>query len=113
MSYEIFDLNNLKRFSSTASSFMDAGLRYIHLPGLSLPENCTPGSCDALLCMDQRDGYPTRLFLSSKVQASAPPLNWHMTPTVAGRVWQAFSWKGVPSTDPVSVLIGHLKAFTP
>lgn len=110
---DLFDLTQLKRFSSGVSVFADAGLRYIHLPELALPAQCDPPSSDALLCMDARDGYPTRLLLASKIETPARPLNWHMSPTVAGRVWQAFSWKGVPSTDPVSVLIGHLKAFTP
>lgn len=107
------DLAAIKRFASEASTFMEAGLRYVHLPQLRLPESCDPGVDDALLCMDTRDGYPTRLFFSKKIATPVRGLNWHMTPTVAGITWQAFSWNGVPSGDPVSVLLGHLRAFTP
>jgi hypothetical protein len=110
---ELFELVDVKRFSPGASTFADAGLRYIHLPDLSLPANCTLVKDHALLCMDQRDGYPTRLFFAHQVGTSVRALNWNMTPTVAGVVWQAFSWKDVPSTTPIEVLLGHLVAFIP
>jgi hypothetical protein len=61
--------------------------------------------------MDARDGYPTRLFFSERIGTTARTLNWHMTVTVAGTVWHAFSWNGIPSSDPVEVLLGHLNAF--
>jgi hypothetical protein len=106
-----FDLTDLQRFSSGASTLSDAGLRYIHLPDLRLPPTCSPPKADALLCMDARDGYPTRLFFSRPIATPARGLNWHMTPTVAGVVWHAFSWNNVPSTAPIQVLLGHLAAF--
>ena len=108
---DLFDLSDLKRFSAGASTLTDAGLRYVYLPQLSLPAVCSPAKADALLCMDTRDGYPTRLFFSQPIGSPARSLNWHMTPTVAGVVWHAFSWKDVPSTTPIQVLLGHLAAF--
>lgn len=107
------DLTHIKRFSPEATSFMEAGLRYIHLPKLKLPEECTPDVDDALMCIDQREGYPTRLFFSKPITTKARPLNWHMTVTVAGTVWHAFSWNYVQSTTPVEILVGHLRAFLP
>lgn len=108
-----FDLASLKRFSSEVSTFTDGGLRYIHLPALRLPDGCAPSSCDALLCMDARDGYPTRLFFASRIETKVRELNWNLAPVVAGAVWQAYSWTGVQSTQPVAVLMGHVQAFMP
>ena len=105
------DLTEVKRFSSDASSFTESGLRYVHLPGLALPRGCTPLKADALLCVDGRDGYPTRLFFAERIATTARSLNWHMTVTVAGTLWHAFSWTGVPSGEPVAVLLGHLNAL--
>jgi hypothetical protein len=105
------NLGALKRFSSDASTFTEAGLRYIHLPKLGLPTGCTPSEADGLLCMDARDGYPTRLFFSERIATTARTLNWHMTVTVAGTVWHAFSWNGIPSSESLEVLLGHLNAF--
>jgi hypothetical protein len=105
------NIGALKTFSSEASTFTEAGLRYIHLPKFGLPSGCTPSEVDALLCMDARDGYPTRLFFSERIATAVRTLNWHMTVTVAGTLWHAFSWTGVPSSDPVEVLLGHLNAF--
>jgi hypothetical protein len=47
----------------------EAGLAYLYLPGLKLPKGCDPQVVDALLCLQPRDGYATRLFLSVRISS--------------------------------------------
>jgi len=111
---ETLDLAGLEAVSSGISTFVDAGQHYVHVPSLRLPNGCTPSVAAALICMDTRDGYPTRLFLSAKIGTSSRALNWNTTVAIAGKTWHSFSWNYVPSsTRPVEVLIGHLTAFLP
>src|SRR5205823_4463302 len=105
---ETFDLACLEAVSSGISAFVDAGQRYVHVPALRLPSGCSPSVAAALICMDTREGYPTRLFLSHQIQTSARSLNWNTTVAIAGKTWHSFSWNYVPSTKPVEVLVGHL-----
>jgi len=111
---EPLDLAGMDAISTGVSTFTDAGHRYVHVPTLRLPIGCTPELAAALICMDARDNYPTRLFLSEKVATSARPLNWNMSVAIAGQTWHAYSWNYVSSSPrPVEVLIGHLVAFLP
>jgi hypothetical protein len=111
---EPLDLVGFDAISSGISTFADAGQRYVYVPALRLPSGCTPAVAAALICMDPRDNYPTRLFLSEKVSTTARQLNWNTSVAIAGQTWHSFSWNYVPSsTRPVEVLIGHLAAFLP
>jgi hypothetical protein len=111
---EPFDLVGLETISTGVSTFADAGQRYVHVPKLRLPNGCAPQETAALICMDPRDNYPTRLFLLSQISTTARALNWNMSVAIAGQTWHSFSWKDVPSSSrPVEVLIGHLAAFIP
>jgi len=66
---------------------------FFFLPGLSLPDGCSPSLVDALLCPVPRDGYPFRLFFAEKI-ASPKTLNWNVTGVrILERNWHAFSWK--------------------
>lgn len=109
---ESLDLTGMEAISAGVSTFTDAGLRYVHVPTLRLPSGCAPAVASALICMDPRDNYPTRLFLAEKIATTAAALNWNMSVAIAGRTWHSFSWNYVPSSSrPVEVLIGHLAAF--
>jgi len=44
----------------------EGGRVYLHLPKLKLPSGCVPAEVEALLCLQEHSGYPTRLFLSSR-----------------------------------------------
>jgi len=111
---EVLDLTGLDAISSGVSTFADAGQRYVHVPTLRLPEGCTRDVLATLVCMDTRDGYPTRLFFSEQFSTTARALNWTAPVAIGGQTWYAFSWKDVPSsTRPVEVLIGHLAALLP
>lgn len=108
------DLTGLDAISSGISAFVDAGCRYVHLPALRFPMDCAPSSAAALICMDTRDGYPTRLYVSERVVTPSRALNWNSTVAIAGKTWHSYSWNYVPSSPrPVEVLIGHLAAFLP
>jgi len=109
---EVLDLTGMDAISSGISTFTDAGQRYVHVPTLRLPCGCTPAEAAALICMDARDNYPTRLFLSERISTTARQLNWNTSVAIAGQTWHSFSWNYVPSSKrPVEVLIGHLAAF--
>jgi hypothetical protein len=84
----------------------EGGLTYIHLPQLTLP-GCT--IVEALLCMSARDGYPTRLLLSQKVEGKGG--NWTVH-SILDRPWHCWSWKDVSADQrPIEILAGHLMAL--
>lgn len=103
----------LKNYCSKLSAFVENGVTFLHLEGLRLPRGCTPESCDALLCPSERDGYPSRLYLSVQV-SSGCTRNWNVSNARIGeKNWYAFSWR-VALTAPTltQILIEHLKGFT-
>lgn len=99
-----------------AQNLTDGGLRYVYLPQLALPVGATPQRMDCLLCLDQRDGYPTRLFFAAQVTPNpttprSAALNWNGNTRILERNWVAFSWKDVRAAQhPVSILTAHLDA---
>ena len=113
MTSACYDLSALRRFSPTPSEFTDGGATYIHLPNYRLPEGCTPKQVDVLLRMDSGGGYTTRMYFSERITSpSSGSLNW-TTAVICGRTWHVYSWNGVHPVDPISVLVGHLKALVP
>lgn len=92
-----------------AAEMTEAGLIYVFLPKLKLPEGCSLSEVEALLCLSARDGYPTRLFLSAAVAGKGN--NWR-TYRILDRTWHSWSWKDVSSSlRPAQILLGHLDAF--
>jgi hypothetical protein len=66
---------------------------------------------DLLLWPWDRDGYPSRLFLSEPVESSEAR-NWNGTFNLQGRKWHAISWNYVANSLPwIEILGAHLKAF--
>jgi len=104
--------SELETIAPGARRVEEAGLHYIFLPGLHMPKGCTPEVVDCLLCLDPRDGYPTRLFLATQVNAPGKALNWNPPVHILATNWVAFSWNNVPATQhPVQVLLCHLDAL--
>jgi len=102
----------LKQYCSAVKAFSEASLTYLLLERLRLPNGCKPSICDALLCPEARDGYPSRLFLSEQVSSSYAR-NWNSSDVRIGeRNWFAFSWK-VEINNPtlVELLLAHLNGF--
>lgn len=96
-------------FCKAANVMTEAGLTYIHLPTLKLPDGNTPATSEGLLCLQPRDGYSTRLFLASPVVGKGP--NW-TTHSILGRAWHTCSWNHIEFKGrPTDVLAQHLRAF--
>ena len=101
-------LSELLDVSEDARELSEAGHSYILLPGLQLPAGCNPSRTDGLLCITSRDGYPTRLFLSERVEGRGQ--NWN-TYRILDRNWHSCSWTGVQPGRLVEVLAQHFRAF--
>lgn len=103
-------LNEVKHlFCPEARVLTEAGLSYVHLPHMKLPTGNSQSSCEALLCLQKRDGYPTRLFLSTALIGKGQ--NWTVH-NIFGKAWHTCSWNYVEFMGrPTDVLAQHLRAF--
>jgi len=89
----------------------EGGRTHLLLPGLSLPEGCSPSITDALLCPTERDGYPSRLFFADRIE-SGTPLNWNANGVrLLERNWHAYSWKVNPNLRLVQMIAAHLRGL--
>jgi hypothetical protein len=105
------ELHELDPLCSGAKEHVEFGLIYILLLQLRLPSGCSPNVVDELLCLSQRDGYPTRLFFAQPI-ASKNGLNWNaQNVAILQRTWFAYSWNYVASGRPIEVLAQHLRAL--
>ena len=91
----------------------EGGTRFILITGVMLPDGCEPREVEALLCPSERDGYPSRLFLSHKVTHRGRGTNWnpHAGAMILGRLWWAVSWKTRPGQTLSEMVLDHLGAF--
>lgn len=95
----------LRSVCGNVTEYTEGGRRYLHLPRVVLPGGCVPAAAEGLLCMNERDGYETRLFLSAQVNRGQ---NWTVH-RILERNWHTWSWKGVLANQrPSQVLAGHL-----
>ena len=60
MSFPEDQIAEVKQLCPDVQLHEEAGCAYLLLPGLNLPDGCSPDSMDALLCPTSRDGYPSR-----------------------------------------------------
>jgi hypothetical protein len=104
-------LEELRSLCPAAKQAVEAGVDFVLLPALQLPDGCNPNRVDALLCLGARDGYDNRLFLSQQV-SSPTPRNWNgQNVRILERNWFAFSWKVPSSPRPIATLLAHLQAL--
>jgi len=102
-------MEELKAICPGAQEMSEGGLTYVYLPALSLPEGSNPLRSDGLLCLQSRDNYPTRLFVSQQVIGKGN--NWN-TFRILDKTWHACSWNNVSSAlRPAQILAEHLRAF--
>jgi hypothetical protein len=107
---EVIEMKTAFAGLATAS---EGGTGFILIPSLSLPAGCNPPIIDALLCPSPRDGYPSRLFLSSRIMHKGPGQNWNSDQVILGKRWFAVSWRVDQSaTRLLAILAAHLEAFT-
>jgi hypothetical protein len=109
MTFPDDQVGELKWLCPTVQQCDECGQTYLLLPGLALPEGCSPINSDALLCPTERDGYPSRLFFADQVTTSAP-LNWNANAVrILDRNWHAFSWKVNRNLRLVQMVAAHLR----
>jgi len=102
-------LDELRAVFGDVSAKAEGGVDFVFLPRLVLPEGCNPRETQALLCLGQHAGYPTRLFLVQAV--SARGANWS-SHVVLGRPWWTWSWNQVPAgLRPAEILAEHLRGL--
>jgi hypothetical protein len=106
------ELRELTRQYPDVAEGTEAGVTYYLIPGIRLPEGCTPDCVDALLCPAGRDGYPSRLFLEKAVSCRHAR-NWNSSNVrILERNWFAVSWMvKAPSLRLAQLLAAHLEAF--
>lgn len=112
MEFTSDQIEELKVLTPSISQSAEGGITYLLLKDMPLPEKCIPNRIDALLCPTNKDGYPSRLFFSSKIQSSKQ-LNWNSCDVrILERNWFAFSWKvNRPGLRLAQLVMAHLGAF--
>jgi len=91
MNYPEDQVEELKQICPGARPCEEGGVPYFFLPGLRLPEGCSPEQVDALLCPTSHHGYTSRLFFAERV-ATPQSRNWSTTARLFERSWHAISW---------------------
>ena len=106
-------LEELTATFSGIATVEEGGLTYVVFEQITLPANCSPAAVRALLCPVPRDGYPSRLFLSQKVEHRGRGQNWNAAGVVIiGLQWWAASWKINATNQRLMNMVGsHLEAF--
>jgi len=91
----------------------EGGTSFILIKNVTLPDGCEPRQVEALLCPSERDGYPSRLFLSHKVSHHGKGTNWSPSggAMILGRVWWAVSWRTRSGQSLTEMVLDHLAAF--
>ncbi len=83
-------------------------MSYFLLPNLSLPDGRVPSVVNGLLCPSQRDGYPSRLYFSSRIEGGKAT-NWNASDVrILERNWFAFSWKTRDGLRLAQMIGAHL-----
>lgn len=111
MQYPEDQVAELKLLCADACEVQEGGCGFLLLPGLHLPDGCSPARTDALLCPTARDGYASRLFFAEKIQTKAE-CNWNATGIrIAERNWHAFSWKTNANLRLAQMVAAHLRGM--
>ncbi len=100
------ELEELQRLYPGAKELVEAGILYILIPALRLPNGDV---VEALLQPQAGNGYPTRLILPNEVSGKGQ--NWKPL-RILERNWTSWSWNNVPETDRMAqILAQHLNAL--
>ncbi len=102
------DIEELRLICSGAAPMPEGGHTYVYLPRLKLGQGDSILIREGLLCLQARDGYATRLFLSEPVPGKGK--NWTVH-RILDKTWHTWSWKDVPPGRPAQVLAQHLAAL--
>ncbi len=110
MNFDATQIKELKQITPNLSYAQEGGYSFILIEGLQLPDGCKPQVVDALLCPTARDGYESRLFLSTQI-SGCPARNWNGNIRALERNWYAISWRVPTGLRLSEILLVHLKAF--
>ena len=100
---------NSKPLCHGVSEVIQGGQPFLFLEGLKLPPACRSAEVDALLALHSRDGYATRLYLSTPMPQRGA--NWS-TVCLLDRTWHTWSWKDILAQQRAAqVLAGHMRAL--
>lgn len=105
------ELGRLRDLSPEAEIWTEGGRKIAFLPAVQFIAKGVRVTRDLLLWPWERDGYPSRLFLSERVESSEER-NWNGSFNMQGRTWYAVSWNHVTNSLPwIEMLGAHLRAF--
>jgi hypothetical protein len=90
----------------------EAGTTFFLIPRLVVPTGAGPSmTADALLCPTDRDGYPSRLYLSKAIVGGrGSNLNANNV-RILERNWFALSWRVRTGLRLAQMIAAHLDAF--
>lgn len=101
-------------FGPKAEERRDGQNLYIFIPGLTMPQGCTPERTDALFCTrlyaPTVGGYTSRLFLKDYVKSPHTPNNYNPY-LIASETWYAFSHNNVQQGPFPEMIMNHLRGF--
>ena len=91
--------------------YSEGGFDFMVIPEIELPSGCNPGTVKGLLCYQPRDGYQSRLFVSSVI-TGCPQKNWSaMNVRLLDQNWFAVSWQTEAGLTVFQMLMAHINAF--
>lgn len=103
-------INGLKSITPNLKIVQEGGYNYFYIEGLKLPEGCLPNIVDALFCPTTIQGYPSRLYFSSKI-TGCPSRTWNGDIRAIGKNWYAVSWRMKDGLSLAEMFSIHLKAL--
>ena len=107
------EIEALRTLYPELSAAEEGGISYFLIENLKLPDGAEPQTVTGLLCPTERDGYPSRLFLSQQVSHKGKGQNWNPKQSVVilGRSWWSVSWMTRKGQTLVEMILDHLGAF--
>ncbi len=101
-------------YGSGVRECIDGRDHYVFVPGLRMPQGCTPKETDALFCLKAYapscGGYTSRLFLKERVDSPHIPNNYGPR-LIAGQTWYAFSYNEVKDGPYLEMIANHLRGL--
>ena len=103
-------LDILKNIYPGTQKLQEGEIIYYYIPGMNLPDGCSPSKTDVLLCPSMRDGYSSRLFFAEKI-TGCPTRNWNFEGRILDRTWYGISWRLNSKHTLVQMVSAHLDAL--
>ena len=105
------ELRELTALFPRVKRAQEAGTTFFLLPDLAVPTTGGETIMDGLLCPTDRDGYPSRLFLSKAVLGGRGTNLNASDVRILERNWFAVSWRVRNGLRLAQMVAAHLDAF--